>query len=65
MCHGDLTPNAFEWNDEIGGYLAHHETMHQCRDFDSIFAWAEERNTADMTIDGDHTNMELNNTQER
>ena len=59
MCHGDLTPIMFEWNEEIDGYLATHGTLHTCRNFDAIFDWASERNTAGMSIDGPHENIEL------
>lgn len=59
MCHGDVTPNTFEWNDEAGSYLAHHTTRHQCRNFERIFEWAETSNTSGIPMDGAHSNVEL------
>jgi hypothetical protein len=59
MCHGDLTPITFEWNDELGTYLARHKTKHQCRDFEAIFQWAKGRDDTGMKVDGDHKNVEL------
>jgi len=59
MCHGDLTPITFEWNDELSTYLAHHRTQHVCRRFDKIFDWSERRNKEYMHIDENHQNVEL------
>ena len=59
MCHGDITPNTFEWNDETQSYLAHHSTRHQCRDFERVYDWAAGRNTSGLIIDGDHQNVDL------
>ncbi|KAK3690281.1 hypothetical protein B0T22DRAFT_379654, partial [Podospora appendiculata] len=59
MCHGDLTPITFEWIPEISGYIAHHSTEHQCRDFESIFEWAERRGAHGVHADANHVNVEL------
>lgn len=59
MCHGDLTPITFEWIPEIQGYIAHHTTEHQCRDFGAIHDWAKRRNTSGLRADGNHMNIEL------
>jgi len=59
MCHGDLTPITFEWNDELSTYLAHHSTQHECRNFEKIFSWSKQRKEMDMEVDGNHQNVEL------
>ena len=59
MCHGDITPITFEWIDELGSYIAHHTTRHQCRDFDTIYQWAKRRDTTGMHADGKHKNVEF------
>lgn len=59
MCHGDLTPITFEWIPEIAGYIAHHSTPHQCRNFEGIYAWAKERRINGFHADGNHKNIEL------
>lgn len=56
MCHGDLTPVTFEYSMELGVYLAHHGTVHQCRNFQTIFEWAEVRDKTGMGPDGNHRN---------
>ncbi|KXH46447.1 hypothetical protein CNYM01_08477 [Colletotrichum nymphaeae SA-01] len=58
-CHGDMTPITFEWIPEIHGFIAHHSTEHQCRNFDDIFQWATLRNTTGLRADGKHKNVEL------
>lgn len=57
MCHGDVTPNTFEWNSEVGSYLVHHKVDHQCRSFENIFSWAASRNNSGWVVDGDHENV--------
>ncbi|KAF5138754.1 hypothetical protein E5D57_002540 [Metarhizium anisopliae] len=54
-----MTPITFEWNTELGTYLAHHSTEHVCRNFDAIFSWAHVRAAKDFDVDGDHENVEL------
>jgi hypothetical protein len=56
MCHGDLTPVTFEYSTELDVYLAHHGTVHQCRNFQKIFEWAEFRDNTGMGPDGNHKN---------
>lgn len=58
MCHGDLTPNTFEYNSELNVYLAHFATVHQCRNFDKIWNWAKVRQTNGMSVEGKHKNIE-------
>lgn len=59
MCHGDLTPITFEWNRELNTYLAHHSTVHQCKNFDAIYEWARKRNDTGIIVNGNHENKEL------
>jgi len=58
MCHGDITPVTFEWNVERNIYLAHHGTIHQCRNFNTIYKWAASRNTAGLAVDGEHKSFD-------
>ncbi|KAI1453925.1 hypothetical protein F4805DRAFT_354269 [Annulohypoxylon moriforme] len=60
MCHGDITPITFEWISEINGYIAHHSTEHQCRNFEAIYNWAKDRDTTGLQADGKHQNVEFN-----
>ncbi|KAI1126938.1 hypothetical protein F5Y10DRAFT_266649 [Nemania abortiva] len=59
MCHGDLTPITFEWNEEVNGYLAHHGDIAKCRNFERVFHWAQGRDNTDVSVNGDHDNIEL------
>jgi len=59
MCHGDMTPITFEWISEIDGYIAHHSTEHQCRKFEPIYSWAQDRKMPGLNADGKHQNLEL------
>ena len=51
MCHGDVTPVTFERKEEGGLFHAHHNTAHQCRNFEKIYDWAVDRNTTKMPVD--------------
>ncbi|KAE8369713.1 hypothetical protein BDV27DRAFT_152794 [Aspergillus caelatus] len=59
MCHGDITPISFEWNNGIDAYLAHHSTPHMCRNFNSIYEWAAKRDNTGLRADGNHKNVDL------
>ncbi|KAG9244852.1 hypothetical protein BJ878DRAFT_504210 [Calycina marina] len=55
MCHGDITPIAFEWISSTSGYIVHRTTKHQCRNFDAIYEWAQRRDATGLSSDGNVT----------
>ncbi|KAH8655088.1 hypothetical protein BGZ60DRAFT_532709 [Tricladium varicosporioides] len=48
MCHGDLTPITLKIRN--GHYLPNFRIKHTCRNFDSIYEFAERRNTSGFGI---------------
>ncbi|MCJ1377069.1 hypothetical protein MMC17_000159 [Xylographa soralifera] len=44
MCNGDLTPATFTVAPGGKGYVPKFNEEHQCRNFETIFEWAKERN---------------------
>jgi hypothetical protein len=55
MCHGDLTPIVYTWQPTYNAYSAKQETDHTCRDWDTIWKWAEGRNSTGLRVHGSHT----------
>jgi len=41
ICNADTTPNVFQWSEKM--IIPHFDTVHVCRNWDSISDWARER----------------------
>ncbi|KAH8901283.1 hypothetical protein GQ53DRAFT_607631, partial [Thozetella sp. PMI_491] len=43
MCHSDITPLVYQWDETQKRMRIHGNVVHSCRDFDSIRDWSRER----------------------
>jgi hypothetical protein len=42
MCHADITPLVYQWDDGQKKMRIHGDVVHSCRDFDKIRDWSKE-----------------------
>lgn len=57
MCHGDVSPTKFEWDEKNQMLLPRLSTRQTCRNFDRIRSWAFDRkipkfNVSEHVVDG-------------
>ncbi|KZT37787.1 hypothetical protein SISSUDRAFT_819927 [Sistotremastrum suecicum HHB10207 ss-3] len=43
VCNADITPNVFQWNEEKKQIFPHFDSVHTCRNWESIMEWARGR----------------------
>ncbi|OAG09274.1 tat pathway signal sequence [Paraphaeosphaeria sporulosa] len=48
MCHADISPVTWEWNERMGMALPSAKTMHVCRRWEPIWEWAVEHRAVGM-----------------
>jgi hypothetical protein len=61
MCHVDVTPYTWVWNETQHGMQNVFATPHTCRNFDKVREWADPRNYGADVADGfDGTYREMN-----
>lgn len=49
MCHGDVSLHTYRWIDDYKVPYPTMQTEHQCRDWDILMSWSEERHIPDLT----------------
>jgi hypothetical protein len=51
MCHSDITPMVWQWDDEKKKHFPRLHLPHTCRDFGAIQKWAREHETPADSFD--------------
>lgn len=61
MCHGDITPYVWQWNETLGYNQNMISTPHPCRNFDKIRDWARpENHGGSVEVGVDFKSREIN-----
>ncbi len=50
MCHSDITPLVYQWDEERERMRIHGNVIHSCRNFDLIREWSKERSIAKLHL---------------
>jgi hypothetical protein len=61
MCHGDITPYVWQWNETLGYNQNMISTPHTCKNFDKIRDWARpENHGGSVEVGFDFKSREIN-----
>ena len=55
MCHADITPLVYQWDNDKEKMRIHGNVVHSCRNFDKIRDWAQENSIARLGLELDMT----------
>ena len=54
MCHGDVSVNVWQWDEEEKWSKPHFDNVHMCRSHDSLLGWAKDHSLANSFNDKIH-----------